>query len=110
LLALPVARHHVGAQAGAGVIGADLRRLFVVVARRVSAAEAAGHAPVAFDALAADHRLDLGQRIGGVGQHAPHDLLPFLRIAAHALAGETLAERRAATHPAAVAGRGADAE
>ena len=30
--------------------------------------------------------IDLLQRIGGVGQHALHQLLPLLGIAAHALA------------------------
>ena len=110
LLALLLARHHVGAEPGAGIVGADLGRLLLEVARRVGAAEAAVHAPMAFDAFALDHGLDLGQRIGGVGQHALHDLLPGLGIAADALAGEALAHRRAAAHPAAVARRGADAE
>src|SRR5262249_2517605 len=92
------------------VVGADLGRLLLVVPGRVGAAEAAVHAPVAFDALATDHGIDLLQRVGGVGQHALHDPLPRLGIAADALAGEALAHGPAAAHAAAVARRGADAE
>src|SRR3981081_438394 len=110
LFALLLAWDHIGAETGARIVGADLGGLLGVVARRECAAEAAAHAPVALDALAVDPRLHLGQRIGGVGQHPGHDLLPFLGIALHALAREALAEGRAAADAAAVAGRGAAAE
>src|SRR5215468_4827351 len=102
-LALALARDHVGAEAGVFVVGADLGRLFGIVPRRQRATEATAHAPVTFDALARDHRLDLGERLGGVGEHARHHLLPFFGIAAHALARETFAERGAAADAAAVA-------
>src|SRR5262249_13624582 len=106
LLALLFARHHVGAEAGAGIVGPDFGLLLRVVAWRVGAGEAPVHAPVALDALALDHGLDLGQRIGRIGQHALHDLLPRLGVSADAPAAEALAHGGAAPPPAPLSGSG----
>src|SRR5215208_2502006 len=102
-LALALARDHARARFSSLVVHRHLVLLVGIVPRREGADEAAPKVPVTLDAFALDDAFDVLERLGRVVQHRchPHVHLPTFY---GALAGEALADRRAAAHRAAAEG------
>ena len=107
-LALAFARHHRGAGIGVFVVGLDLGRHIVVVARRPGADEAAVAMQAAVDLLARDDVFQHAERVGAGSHQLGLQALELLGD--RALAAQPFAEVGAARNHAAVARRGADPE
>ena len=105
-LALPLARHHVGAGLRRRIEHRDPARLRIEMLFCPGADKAAGLFPKAGDLFLVDQPVDQRESIGGVGQ----DPLDPVGIDLDGFAGEALADIDAAADRTAISGAGAKAE